>query len=436
MDISAPAIPTTPVPIIPESPRPNYWKVSTLILSLIMIAGGIFYFLYTKKLPPSSSPEPSPSLTITQPISEPIPTDSKTINSKHIVLGGIILNYPDEWIVIFASPAEGKRYLYFAKDEQEVQALSGCAATDCTGYSLRLEDITDYAVWQNTTMEDFIKQVKKDIPFDRLQKTTIAGRDSWLGYIDEKKTKYQALIDTSSASSKTLTVITTSTTNSDNGLLKKYVSLLPSMIKIKENKSLNPKEIVPQKGYTVELTSSLPTNDFWVLSFILQSLLAPENNTKNYQYFLYTETGVNSQNGMSGPTYPGGNFLNAKYYLLTDNDRLTAGTYGTSQVQIKLAALETANFGQFLADPKYCHQDSDCAYRANFCTIGAFNPYHQFFAPWGCGPADLEDLGNTMELQEKLGCGYGVDVEAKYDSIRCVNNSCQMINAKPVCKQS
>jgi hypothetical protein len=436
MDIPAPILSTPPIPIIPEKPKPNYWKISTLILALAMIAGGIFYSLNAKKLPPSSSPKPSVDLTLVQPSTEPIPTDSKTINSKHIVLGGIIMNYPDEWTAIFAAPEEGKRYLYFAKDEQEAQALSGCAATDCTGYSLRLEDISDYSVWENTTMEDFIKQVKKDIPFDSLQKTAIAGRDAWLGYTDEKKTKHEAIIDTSSALSKSLTVVTTSTTNPDGGLLEKYVSLSPSMIKIKENKSLNPQEITPQKGYAIELKSSLPTNDFWVLTFALQSLLAPENNTKNYQYSLYVEAGVNSQNGPSGPAYPGGNLLNAKYYLLTDNDQLKDGTYGTSQVQIKLSTPATANMGQFLADPKYCRQDSDCDYRSNFCTIGAFNPYHQFVTPWGCGPADLEGLGNTMELQERLGCGDGIDVEAKYDSLQCVNNSCQMVNAKPVCKQS
>ena len=343
------------------------------------------------------------------------------------------LTYPENWIPIFAAPNNGKNLIYFAKTGQEAQSLTNCAAQgSCNSYSLKLEDFANYAVWQNSTIEDFIKQVRSDIQLSSLQKTTIEGREAWFGYTDGQKTKHQAVIVTSTSQSKSFVAITASTADSAGGILEEYIAKL-STIRVSDYKSVKPNELVTKKGFAIEITSSLSTQDSGLVGFVLDSLLAPKNSTKNYNYLLYTESAKSAGSSIGGPSYPKDNYLNSKYYLLTDNDQLLDGTYGTSQVQIKLSTSATKNLGLYLADPKYCSQDNDCQYRSNFCTIGAFNPYHQFSTPWGCGPGDFEGLGNSEELRTSLGCQ--TEVEVKYDSLKCISNSCQAVNAKAVCKQ-
>ncbi|MBU1199936.1 hypothetical protein KJ953_00200 [Patescibacteria group bacterium] len=422
-----------PLPI-PEKPKVNYWMISTIVLLIVTVIGGTFYFLNAKKgiVPPTVQNQPLPQSTI-EPSATNFPTGSIATKSNQIRIGGLQLTYPESWAPIFATPSNGKNLIYFAKTEQESQTLIGCAAQgSCNSYPLKLEDFANYAVWQNSTVEDFIKQVRADIQLSSLQKTTIGGREAWLGYTDAQKTKHQAVIVTSTSQSKSFVAITASTSNIGSGMLEEYVAKL-SAIRVSEYKSVKPIELTTKKGFVVELTSSLNTQDSGLVSFVLESLLAPKNSTKNYSYLLYTESAKSTGSSVGGPSYPKDNYLNNKYYLLTDNDQLLDGTYGTSQVQIKLSPSATKNLGLYLADPKYCSQDSDCQYRSNFCNIGAFNPYHQFATPWGCGSGDFEGLGNSEELRTSLGCQ--TDVEVKYDSLKCISNSCQTVNAKAVCKQ-
>ena len=271
-----------------------------------------------------------------------------------------------------------------------------------------------------------------DIQLGSLKKTTIGGREAWLGYTDSQKTKHQAVIVTSTSQSRSFVAITASTTDASSEMIGEYVAKL-STIKVSEYKSVKPSELATKKGFIIDLTSTLNIQDSELVNFVLDSLLATTNSTKNYSYLLYTESTISTGSNIGGPSYPKNNYLNSKYYLLTDNDQLVDGTYGTSQVQIKLSTSPTINLGLYLADTKYCQQDSDCQYRANFCTIGAFNPYHQFTTPWGCGPGDFEGLGDSEEILTRLGCK--TDFEVKYDSLKCINNSCQIVNAKAVCKQ-
>lgn len=408
--------------------------ISTIVLFVLLFIGGAFYFLNFKKslVSPSTQnlPQSQPTL---EPLITSVSTGSVATKSNQIRIGGLQLTYPESWIPIFATPNNGKNVVYFAKTEQEAQLLTSCAGQgSCSSYPLKLEDFGNYAVWQNSTVEDFIKQVKSDIQLSSLQKTTIGGREAWLGYTDGQKTKHQAVIVTSTSQSKSFVAITASTTNSAGGMLEEYIAKLPTT-KVSDYKSVKPNELIMKKGFVIELVSSLSTQDSGLVGFVLESLLAPKNSTRNYSYLLYTESAKNAGSSIGGASYPKDNYLNNKYYLLTDNDQLVDGTYGTSQVQIRLATPATRNLGLYLADSKYCSQDSDCQYRSNFCTIGAFNPYHQFMTPWGCGPGDFEDLGNSEELRTSLGCQK--DVEVIFDSLKCISNSCQAVNAKAVCKQ-
>ncbi len=419
-----------PVPPTSEKPKLNYWMISTVVLFVVLMVGGALYFSNTKGeagtslILPQSQPSIEPSI-----IS--LPTGSITTKPNQIRIGGLQLTYPDEWIPIFAAPNDRKNVIYFAKTEQEAQTLADCAsAGSCSNYSLKLEDFANYTVWQNSTVEDFIKQVRADIQLSSLQKTTIGGRDAWLGYTNSQKTRHQSVIVTSTAQLKSFVTITASTTNVASGMLEEYIAKLPT-VKVDENKSVNPNELTVKKGFVVEMTSSLNTQDLSLVNFILDSLLTPKNSTTNYSYFLYTESVKNTDSSIGGPNYPKDNYLNSKYFLLTDNNQLNDGVYGTAQVQIKLST--TKNLGLYLADPKYCQQDTDCQYRANFCTIGAFNSYHQFLIPVGCGLGYFEGLGNSEELRTSLGCQ--TEVEVKYDSLKCASNSCQTVNAKAVCEQ-
>jgi len=423
-----------PVSSIPEKPKINYWMISTVVLIavLLVVVAGFLYFLNTKRETGTSQtlPQSQPSL---EPSTTSLPAGFVTTRSNQIRIGGLKLTHPDDWIPIFAAPNEDKNVIFFAKTEQEAQALASCASTrSCSNYSLKLEGFANYAVGQNSTIEDFIKQFKPDIRLDSLQKTTVGGRDAWLGYTDSQKTRHQFVGVTSTAQLKSFMAITASTTDVASGMLEEYIAKLPT-IKVSEYKSVNPNQLTVKKGFIIEITSSLNTQDSSLVGFILDSLLAPKNSMTNYRYFLYTESTKSSGSSIGQPNYPKDNYLNSKYFLLTDNDQLNDGVYGTTQVQIKLSTPSIKNLGLYLADPKYCQQDSDCQYRSNFCTIGAFNSYHQFITPWGCGPGDFENLGNSLELSTSLGCQK--DVEVKYDSLKCVNNSCQTVNAKAVCKQ-
>jgi len=421
-----------PIPPVQEKSKLNYWMISTLVLFVVLIVGGTFYFLNTKRKPntsqnlPQSQPSVGPSITS-------LPTSSVTTKPNQIRIGGVQLTYPDGWIPIFAASNNSKNVIFFAKTEQEARALASCASVgSCSSYSLKLEDFANYAVWQNSTVKSFIKQVRSDIQLSSLQETTIGGREAWLGYTDSQKTRHQAVITTSTSQSKSFVAITASTTNVASGMLEEYIAKLAT-VKASEYKSVKPSELTVKKGFVVELASSLNTQDSSLVSSILDSLLSPKNSMTNYNYFLYTESTKESGSSIGKPNYPKDNYLNGKYYLLTDNNQLNDGLYGTAQVQIKLSTPSTKNLGLYLTDQKYCQQDTDCQYRTNFCTIGAFNPYHQFTTPWGCGPVDFEGLGNSEELRTSLSCQ--TDVEVKYDSLKCVSNSCQTVNAKAVCKQ-
>ena len=68
----------------------------------------------------------------------------------------------------------------------------------------------------------------------------------------------------------------------------------------------------------------------------------------------------------------------------------------------------------------------------NCCSIGAYNQYHQYTTPWGCGMPEYENFGSHEAVREKA--ARQSDFDVKYDSLKCVSNSCQTLNAKIVCK--
>lgn len=419
--------------VIPEKPKTNYWMISTILLLLIAVGFGSYYYLNTTLKDKTSNSNQNNSQVSENKNSNPTTTPevSTTTKPSQIRLGGLLLSFPEQWTPIFASPNDGKSVIYFATSDQEAKTLSSCATgAICKSYSLKLEDFTNSAVWQNSTIEDFIKQVKPELKLNKLTKTKIDGHDAWSGYVDSDKVTYQLVIDTSTELQKSIASVIATTSNKESGVLEAYVTKVPA-IKVLGFQQTKQNELSTKIGYAIELESSLNTEDNQLINSIVDSFLAPKGSTYAYQYFLYTESVKKTDGSAGGPTYPQSNPLNYKYLLLTNNNQLKPGVYGTSQVKIILSQSQTKDLGSYLADPKYCQQDSDCQYRANFCTIGAYNAYHQFAGPWGCGPADLEGLGNSNELATNMSCQ---DVGMKYDELKCVSNSCKAINPKAVCK--
>lgn len=424
-----------PINPVPTKPKINYWMITSILLTIVLVGLVIVYFVYLRTIPqlPNSNNNVESPLTNNSETPSLVATGTEQFKSNQIRLGGLQFTYPEQWTPIFASPNDGKSVIYFANSQKDVQTLISCASSaSCSNYPLKLEDFTNSAVWQNTSVEDFIKQVKPEIMLDKLLKTTINGREAWTGYTNAEKTNYQLVIVTSTDQQKSFASIIANTSSKENSLLDEYVSKTPSII-VSGFQTAKQNELSTKKGYTLELQSSLNTENDQLITTLVDSFLAPKNSTKKYNYFLFTESTKSSNGQIGGPNYPKGNPLNYKYFLLTDNNLLKDGNYGTSQISMKVASSSNMDLGSYLADQKYCQQDSDCQYRANFCSIGAYNPYHQYAGPWGCGPADLEGLGNSNDLTTSMGCQ--TDVEVKYDAIKCVSNSCKTINPKPVCKQ-
>jgi hypothetical protein len=131
--------------------------------------------------------------------------------------------------------------------------------------------------------------------------------------------------------------------------------------------------------------------------------------------------------------YPTTNILENTYYLLTDNPDLAPDKYALAQLDATVGDPPVEGLVSYLQDPKYCRESSDCLYRANFCEIDAFNRYHQYFTPWGCGPATYVGLGDSLSLEESLGCASNESVEVKPDSLECRESRCVAVNPVPSC---
>lgn len=156
-------------------------------------------------------------------------------------------------------------------------------------------------------------------------------------------------------------------------------------------------------------------------SFVLPSLLGNKLSESNFHYLLFIDT--------STQKYPDTS-LTGSFYMLTDNVNLQTGVYSTPQIKIDIKQPQITNMNKFLSDKKYCETDNDCINTLNFCTRGAYNKYHMYISPWGCGPTEYDGLGNSMEINDQLKCS----TDLKFDSIKCINNLCVGENPQAVCK--
>ena len=198
--------------------------------------------------------------------------------------------------------------------------------------------------------------------------------------------------------------------------------------KITETKTTpTPHPLVLTQGYLLDIRSSSGTadpNDVDLLERNIDAVLGEGGR-------IYVGTKTIPGRNIGSVSFPP-EVLNGKYYFLS-KDGIKEGIYETEDVQITVSDPPHPNIEKYLINQKYCQQDSDCEYRTNFCTIGAFNKYHPYVSVWGCGPAEYEDLdGNEIEVKKRLECSGQIGVS--YDSVNCVDNLCQVVNLKPLCQ--
>lgn len=364
-----------------------------------------------------------------QALTDSSPPKTQIITPNQIRVGRFYFSYPETWIPVFTEPNQDKTTVYFASSGQQVNALIQCSESqNCTDF-FKLEISGDLAIWQNKSFEEFMSQVLSEVKLDNFKKTTIDSNEAWWRYKGSQQLNHQTIIKIEGPKASTVKIINASATPTMSKMMVDYVSSL-SNAKFGSIELKQANEINPQIGFFITMNSSINTNNFMLVNTLLSSLLAPAGTASNFNYILLTKSRPTLGESVGGPNYPKDDYLNQEYYLLTDNTSLLSGIYGTDQVRIQLNELDN-NMGSYFSDPKYCEQNSDCQYRANFCKIGAYNSYHVFIVPWGCGRPILEGLDNYETIAQELNCS---EVRIQYDSIACVNKSCQLINPKPACK--
>lgn len=275
------------------------------------------------------------------------------------------------------------------------------------------------AVGNMKTLEEFMRQAMSGVDLSVLNETSVDGNEAWSGYTDSQQLTYQTVIKKVDEQGTFIKVINAEASANNKSMLNAYVQASKQM-GVTRLSSKKANEMTSKSAYKITLSSALVTEDFGLLDTVIGNFLNTSGKNEDFTYILLTE-------GFA--EYPRNNFLNQSYYLLTDNTNLSPGSYGSDQVQVQVEVLP--NMASYFADPKYCQRDTDCQRRANFCTIGAFNTYHVFSTPWGCGPPDLEGFGNHESIAQQKNCSA---VEISYDSMSCTNNICQFVNPTTVCK--
>lgn len=116
----------------------------------------------------------------------------------------------------------------------------------------------------------------------------------------------------------------------------------------------------------------------------------------------------------------GDNKYKMSYLLLTDKILDTNKIYEKDGLRVVVSDADKGLIN-YLKDPDYCEQESDCVIRENLCDYGSFNYYQEYHSIFGCGPAYYPEVGkDSRELEEENNCS----VEVSYNSSKCISNRC------------
>ena len=421
-----PLEPTPPSPVQPPEKEVVPLRISTLqkykklifIIAVTLVAlvlVGTIYHLATAR---TVDPEPT---------STPTPTSSPVNNSKtnrNLRLGNLSLLYPDDWLILFSPILDQKTPnltpIYFTRSLSEYREQALCAGTgSCTEAPLQLTFSPRTVIWTGYSLGDYVRTTDPDYPLDSLKEIQIGAYTGLAGYTDYPELTYQALIPTSDKSFQQITV---RATEDSREMLSQFVDSLKETIVIDSSSSIQPSQLGEKHVFTLKLSARLATTDYNILELIISNLLAPSDSSSSAAYILYTTDSISPSN-----------YLDYTYTLLTNNKDLKPGDYSSSQITATLSEAPGSDFAPYLEDPKYCKENTDCVYRSDFCTVDAYNRYHLFHPPWGCGSTNYEGLGDSETLSESLDCNDGLTVD--FDSLECVENKCVVNNPTPICKE-
>ena len=427
-----------------EKKHPNLWKILSICLLIIIIFTPFFsqpnfrtYFttlfentnglvadirtLISKNSETSpASLQPSVSVTPTKsgsdaPILSEVAQKKYKALSNQLFIEGVSFTYPDNWEIVFSNEA-----FYFSKDKAQTQELLKCVSENsCTNYPLKISG-------KKISINESI------IPTNNLTPTMIGGQTAFLGYSNPEEENVHSTIFNSSEIRMS---IISENSSPDNSMLKEFVANIPKATVEKYEPAKSSGKLLAKAAF-IEISSSIETNNKDLLHTILKNTLSPKNLTESYKYLLHTKTLKKYRQGPDywSPDQPESNFLNNSYALSTNNLSLSFGLYETPQIKINVSSGPT-NLNLYLSSNKYCETNSDCFYSSSGCRIGAFNQYSELsYLAFGCGAPEFEGVDNQIDYHSKLGCNYdGEEVLIKYDTLSCISNSCQAINASPAC---
>ncbi len=420
----------------PQNPRQDtnsFSKKIAVILALVMMIGLLAISILFLMINPSSELLSTESENI-----KFVSLLSETQNySNQLRFNGLVIPYPEGWIPILGQSQKGyNSVIYLATSAEEASYLSNCVLLDtCEEYSVKLlglgsMGISRYGRSNDVSSEVLIAERQPDLNINELQKIGMPDKTTWSGYTNEEQSEHTMVITSSEvATGSAYYLMTSSTTQASKKYLQEFIVGLDKL-QVTPQSDYQPESLNPKIAYNLDIKSSYITEDTFAFTNIMQTFLAPKGIASNYDYFLYKGYTDVYTNPPTQGEFARTGLLNSTYYLLTDNDQLEDQTFKTPQFNITVKKHENPNLGMYLADRKFCMADSDCNYRPDTCTMGAYNAFTQVNRIFGCGPSSYE--GFSKEENEKFFyCLHGADIT--YDDIKCINSSCKLINPAGSC---
>ncbi|MBP7774799.1 hypothetical protein KA078_03340 [Candidatus Woesebacteria bacterium] len=126
------------------------------------------------------------------------------------------------------------------------------------------------------------------------------------------------------------------------------------------------------------------------------------------------------------------------FYLFAPTDATSLNSpHDTFIIQV---ISENPELEPYLSNPNYCQKDTDCVGEGYFCSVGAYNGYHEW-APFGCGYVTGVQGYSSEELKAATSkCPVSEfsgepSFSADFSTAKCLNNSCQAQDIKITCEK-
>lgn len=363
----------------------------------------------TESVTQTNTPSQSTTAASTLPSSVRQPT--------HLKVADLVVSPPTGWTPIFVTEetSDATQYIVLTSDPDKVFGLSiNCQSrADCIGWTARLgfRELGYVA-----DIETLATKIKDSDTIDIRTFESLESGHLTIYHGQETSTALYVVVHSRTDMTKNV-LITVETTNPQNS--KFMLDALLSMQLSPPLTSLTP--VTDWKAYELTLNQNLNYIPMMYTQTIIENLLDnPLSPTTRYHYRLFSKFDTPDDT------------IGLSMLLLTNNPSLSSGTYSNVQFQFTLEALPDS-LVNYLDDPRYCQQDSDCTVKSSGCTIGGFNQYSEFHtAPWGCGMPSYDGISEQSHPE----LGTCTNYEVIHEGARCVSNSCQAYNPQIICKDT